>query len=98
MAQVNNAKIPITASYWPSFLYDETEYDDRCTEKGLCHGCFLLWVRNTCSFIISILLSMTDAQRAIVRIIMTLPTVLVHNTQMTMGGMDVLTIAICVHQ
>jgi hypothetical protein len=59
MAQVNDAKIHITASYWPSFLYDETECDDRRTEKGLCRGYFLLRVSNTCSVFISILLSVS---------------------------------------
>jgi hypothetical protein len=45
MTKVNGGQISIKASSWPSFMYDEVEFDGERVGKGLCRGYFLLPVR-----------------------------------------------------
>ncbi|KAF8230245.1 hypothetical protein L208DRAFT_1049589, partial [Tricholoma matsutake] len=44
MTKVNDGQISIKAAVWPSFMYDLDEFDERCAEKGLCRGYFLVQV------------------------------------------------------
>jgi hypothetical protein len=45
MEQVQDGKIKIKASHYPTFMYDEdTEYDPLEIDKGLCRGHFLIRV------------------------------------------------------
>jgi hypothetical protein len=44
MTMVNDGQIAIKASKWPSFMYDEDEYDEERAERGLCKGYFLVRV------------------------------------------------------
>jgi hypothetical protein len=44
MTKVNDGQISIKASSWPSFMYDEAEFDGEWVGKGLCRGYFLLRV------------------------------------------------------
>jgi hypothetical protein len=44
MTRVNDGRIEIKASKWPSFMYDEDEYNEKWPEKGLFKGYFLVYV------------------------------------------------------
>ena len=45
MEDVNNGKIHVRASQWPTFMYDfEQDYDPNNTDIGLCRGLILLRV------------------------------------------------------
>jgi hypothetical protein len=45
MTKANDGKINIKASTWPSFMYDEAQFDEDRVGKGLCRGYFLVRVR-----------------------------------------------------
>jgi hypothetical protein len=44
MTKANDGQITIKASGWPSFMYDEEQFDEDRVEKGLCRGYFLVRV------------------------------------------------------
>jgi hypothetical protein len=53
MTKANDGQINIKASAWPSFMYDEAQFDEDRVGKGLCRGYFLVRVRTTNDLITS---------------------------------------------
>jgi hypothetical protein len=51
MTRVQDGKIKIRTKHWPSFLYNEGEYDREERDKGLFKGYLLLRVRLTSSYL-----------------------------------------------
>jgi hypothetical protein len=44
MTKANDGQINIKPSAWPSFMYDEVQFDEERVGKGLYQGYFLVWV------------------------------------------------------
>jgi len=51
MEDVNNRKLCVYASHWPTFMYNFVEdYDPDNTDFGLCRGLILVCVSGHCYF------------------------------------------------
>lgn len=57
MTSANDGQINIKASAWPSFMYDEAQFDEDRVGRGLCRGYFLVRVR-TIHFLVNDLVTL----------------------------------------
>lgn len=66
MTRAQDGKIKIRTKHWPSFLYDEGEYDRDERDKGLFKGYLLLWVHLSTSYVVvSTIISLLQVYRHI---------------------------------